>query len=134
MSVIKTLEADLLDTSPREKNISQQDIQFLQLLIGKIQHNKEGHLEMPLPFRECPQLPNNKQLAIVRLKHLKRKIENNPKYKENCLKFMAGVLENGDAEEVDDTPKESKTWYIPHHGVYHPRKPIKIRVVFDCSA
>lgn len=26
------------------------------------------------------------------------------------------------------------TWYIPHHGVYHPRKPGKLRVVFDCSA
>ena len=25
-------------------------------------------------------------------------------------------------------------WYIPHQGVYHPRKPEKIRVVFDCSA
>ena len=27
-----------------------------------------------------------------------------------------------------------KTWFIPHHGVYHPHKPGKIRVVFDCSA
>ena len=26
------------------------------------------------------------------------------------------------------------TWYIPHHGVYHPSNPDKIRVVFDCSA
>ena len=25
-------------------------------------------------------------------------------------------------------------WYITHHGVYHPKKPNKIRVVFDCSA
>lgn len=25
-------------------------------------------------------------------------------------------------------------WYIPHHGVYHPKKPGNIRVVFDCSA
>ena len=25
-------------------------------------------------------------------------------------------------------------WYIPHHGVYHPLKPDKLRVVFDCSA
>ena len=24
--------------------------------------------------------------------------------------------------------------YIPHHGVYHPSKPEKIRVVFDCGA
>ena len=24
--------------------------------------------------------------------------------------------------------------YVPHTGVYHPKKPDKIRVVFDCSA
>jgi hypothetical protein len=24
-------------------------------------------------------------------------------------------------------------WFIPHHAVYHPKKPDKIRVVFDCS-
>ena len=24
--------------------------------------------------------------------------------------------------------------YVPHTGVYHPRKPDQIRVVFDCSA
>ena len=27
-----------------------------------------------------------------------------------------------------------KTWYLPHHGVYYPKKPVKIRVVFDFSA
>ena len=27
-----------------------------------------------------------------------------------------------------------RTLYIPHHGVYHPNKPGKIGVVFDCSA
>ena len=33
-----------------------------------------------------------------------------------------------------DPPTEGKVWYVPHHGVYHPKKPEKIRVVFDCSA
>ncbi|XP_035986916.1 uncharacterized protein LOC118560197 [Fundulus heteroclitus] len=32
------------------------------------------------------------------------------------------------------TSKGMVTWYIPHHSVYHPKKPEKIRVVFDCSA
>ena len=32
------------------------------------------------------------------------------------------------------SPEEGDAWYIPHHGVYHPHKPGKIRVVFDCSA
>ena len=27
-----------------------------------------------------------------------------------------------------------KIWYLPHHDVYHPNKPGKIRVVFDLSA
>ena len=27
-----------------------------------------------------------------------------------------------------------RMWYIPHNGVYHPSKPRKIRVVFDCGA
>jgi len=28
---------------------------------------------------------------------------------------------------------DAKVWYIPHHGVYHPNKPEKSRVVYDCS-
>ncbi len=28
---------------------------------------------------------------------------------------------------------EGKVWYIPHHGVYHPKKGT-LRVVFDCGA
>ena len=28
---------------------------------------------------------------------------------------------------------DGRTWYLPHHGVYHPHKPRKLRVVFDCS-
>ena len=28
----------------------------------------------------------------------------------------------------------SRTWYLPHHAVFHPAKPGKVRAVFDCSA
>ena len=35
-------------------------------------------------------------------------------------------------EEHSGTP--GQVWYLPHFGTYHPRKPDKIRVVFDCSA
>lgn len=90
--------------------------------------------EMPLPFKTRPQLPENKQLALVRLKHLKGKFERDPKFKDDYVKFMEGIFKDGDAERAEHQPKEGNVWYIPHQGVYHPRKPEKIRVVFDCSA
>ena len=42
-----------------------------------------------------------------------------------------GYTEKVPAEEV--SLKNNYVWYIPHHGVYHPKKPEKIRAVFDCS-
>lgn len=29
---------------------------------------------------------------------------------------------------------EGKINYVPHNGIYHPKKPSQMRVVFDCSA
>ena len=133
-SVIRALESDFADTNPGEKSISQEDIQFLQILKGRIQQNERNHLEMPLPFKTRPCLPDNKRLALVRLRHLERKFERNPKFKNDYVNFMEGVFKDGDAEEADSNPVPGNVWYIPHQGVYHPRKPDKIRVVFDCSA
>lgn len=50
------------------------------------------------------------------------------------MDFMAEVIERGDAEEVKDDGIEGERWCIPHHSVFHPWKPEKLRVVFDCSA
>ncbi|KAK0142370.1 hypothetical protein N1851_019891 [Merluccius polli] len=133
-TVIRALEADFKDTNVGEKSISQDDIQFMHLLNERILQNADGHLEMPLPFKTRPHLPENKRLALVRLRQLKGKFEKNPKFKADYVKFMAGVFKDGDAERAENQPKEGNVWYIPHQGVYHPRKPEKIRVVFDCSA
>ena len=47
---------------------------------------------------------------------------------------MNEIIEKGYAKVSGRTPADDKLWYLPHHGVYHPAKPNKIRVVFDCSA
>ena len=50
---------------------------------------------------------------------------------------MEDILSKGYAHKVSPDQKSlanGTAWYIPHHGVYQPRKPEKIRVVFDCSA
>ncbi|XP_056597979.1 uncharacterized protein LOC130433119 [Triplophysa dalaica] len=133
-TIIRALESDFKDTNPGERSMSQDDIQFMQLLNEKTNYNADGHLEMPLPFRTRPHLPENKRLALARLKRLKGKLEKNPKFKEDYVKFMGGVFKDGDAERAEQQSETGNVWYIPHQGVYHPKKPNKIRVVFDCSA
>ncbi len=50
------------------------------------------------------------------------------------MKYMSDIIKRGDAEETDDNGPPGETWYIPHHGIYHPKKPERLRVVYDCSA
>ncbi|KAK7884095.1 hypothetical protein WMY93_027218 [Mugilogobius chulae] len=112
-TIIKVLESDFADTKPTDSGISQEDIQFLQILNNQIRQNEQGHLEMPLPFKARPQLPNNKSLALVRLKQLKKKLDRDPKFKADYVKFMEGVLRDGDAEKAVSQPEQGS---VP--GIY----------------
>ena len=47
---------------------------------------------------------------------------------------MDDLVANGFSRKATSPSTDDSTWYLPHHGVYHPCKPGKIRVVFDCSA
>ncbi|XP_032425349.1 uncharacterized protein LOC116724101 isoform X1 [Xiphophorus hellerii] len=134
--VIKALESDFTERAVEETSISQEDVCFIRKLQEGIKQKQDGHYEMPLPFKnDRPNLPNNMSSAMQRLNSLKRRFIRDPKYYSDYAKFMEDIIARGDAEKV--TEKElcnSPAWYIPHHGVYHPQKPGKIRVVFDCSA
>ena len=49
-------------------------------------------------------------------------------------KTMDTMISSGYAEEVSHAePPIDRSWYLPHHHVYSPAKPAKVRVVFDCS-
>lgn len=96
----------------------------------------DGHYSIGLPLRkEDAEFPNNRCVAEQRALSLKRKLNKSPQFREDYVKFMADILEKGYAIKAEkDTQNSSKrTWYIPHHGVYHPKKH-KLRVVFDCGA
>ena len=135
--VIKVMSMDFNDQKGYEIPFSRKDKLFLEILKENIER-VEGHYQMPLPFSDRQiTLPNNYALAYSRLKHLKCRFKRDKVYHTQYCSFMQDMIIKGHAERVpssDLKTNNGRTWYIPHHGVFHHRKPEKLRVVFDCSA
>ena len=82
-------------------------------------------------------LPDNKAMAINRLHSLEKSLLRQPQKAEMYRRVLEGYVERGFARKL--TPEEDEVahprkWYLPHHGVTNPRKPGKLRVVFDAAA
>ena len=64
-------------------------------------------------------------------KRLKRDVSLKQKYTEGVQDYLS----KGYEQRVTNIGREDGcVWYLPHHPVIHPRKPGKVRLVFDCSA
>lgn len=133
-AVNKMFELDFSERTEAVKGqyYSQEDRAFLKIVTEGIQHAEENHYEIPLPFRSHDvRFPSNKEQVFQRARWLKRKFTRNISFYEDYAKFMSDIIAKGFAEKVplDRLPVNTgKVWYIPHHGVYHPNKPSKIRV------
>ncbi|XP_043230080.1 uncharacterized protein LOC122385695 [Amphibalanus amphitrite] len=119
------------------KPMSQEDIIFVQTMDSGMHQLSNGHYEAPLPLKpDGGLLPNNRDLAKSRLRWLKGKLVKNKELRDDYEAFMKELLDKGYAERVPEaelTIQDGQVNYVPHHGVYHPKKR-KLRVVFDCSA
>ena len=115
--------------------MSIEDRQFHDLMEREC--SKEGnHYKLPLPLRNSDAVfPNNRRMAELRLKNLKKRFIKDKQYHKDYTSFMEDMIKKGYAEKSDPKAnQQGKTWFILYHGVYHPSKPGKICVVFDCSA
>ena len=133
--IVAFFQMDFSESTVLDSSLSIEDNRFIDFLSNGV-HLENSHYSMPLPFRnERPSLPNNRQMALGRLWNLRKRLNSDRTLRSNYQAFMDNLLKNGHAERVPDAVQDnSNCWYIPHHGVYHPKKPGKLRVVFDCSA
>ncbi|VDI37805.1 Hypothetical predicted protein [Mytilus galloprovincialis] len=79
-------------------------------------------------------LPNNFPMALRRAKTLDRSLQSNKEKREHFLEFMHNLIQNNHAEIAPKLDEGAESWYLPVFGIYHPKKPGKIRCVFDSSA
>ena len=94
-----------------------------------------NHYKTPLLLKNPDvKLPNNRKVAERRPLYLKKWLMIDDRFQQQYTEFMQEILEKGYAKESKATPQDGRVWYLLHHGVYHPWKPDKIRIVFDCSS
>lgn len=123
----------LVDDTPQRSKEDQQFIDMLSVSTTFV----DGHYQVGLPLKSNDVVfPNNRPLAEQRAAHLRRRFMKDEVFKEEYKDVMSKMISKGYAEEVPSESKDrndGKVWYIPHHGVHHPRKG-KLRVVYDCGA
>ncbi|XP_043216786.1 uncharacterized protein LOC122379004 [Amphibalanus amphitrite] len=102
LEVLKVLESDFQETGREDKTaLSIQDQQFVKKMSEGLEHREDGHFQMPLPLKnDKVSMPNNKTVAMQRLKGLKAKLVRNEAYRHDYTGFMAATLEKGYAEKV----------------------------------
>ena len=69
--------------------------------------------------------PDNQHLAERRLHCLKKRFLRNPKFFADYRKFIEVLVVKGYARKSTKEATEGRTWYVPHHRVYHSNKPKK---------
>ena len=120
--------------SDHKTAMSVQDKKALQILEASAEL-VDGHYQVGLPWKHNPPfLPNNRSLALRRLSCLKRRFQKDQELFEKYKTSIHEYIEKGYAARVPQEESDDIISYLPHHPVFHPYKPGKVRVVFDCMA
>ncbi|XP_049341522.1 uncharacterized protein LOC125806060 [Astyanax mexicanus] len=115
--------------------LSIDDRAFLTIMEKEVYQDTDHSWVAPLPFRASRQsLPSNREQAVKRLSSLKKTLEKKQETKRHYAEFVQKMLDNDQAEHAPPLEPGKEHWYLPTFGVYHPKKPDQIRVVFDSSA
>ena len=68
---------------------------------------------------------------------LKKRLTKDSDLFQKYSAFMQDLLRKGYARKIPEEERHRQsntTWYLPHHPVFHPQKPDKVCVTFDCAA
>ncbi|GFT24976.1 uncharacterized protein TNCV_179021 [Trichonephila clavipes] len=97
---------------------------------------KEGKYVVSVPLKKGPScLGNSKDIALKRLGSLWNRLARDENYLNLYREFLRDYERLGHMKEVTNETETEITYYVTHHGIYHPEKSTtKLRVVFNCSS
>ena len=92
---------------------------------------------MPLLWRKRDsKLPSNHSIAISREESFRKRLNKDHTLKKRYSEVMQRYIEKRYAELAprDSGKENSREWFLPHLPVLNPKKPDKLRIVFNCGA
>ncbi|XP_058817679.1 uncharacterized protein LOC131680988 [Topomyia yanbarensis] len=117
---------------------SEEDQRARRLLEETTRRTASGFETGLLWKTDNPHFPNSYPMAVRRLQSLERKLQKDPELKQTVRKLIADYEEKGYAHKASEeellTADSNRVWYLPLSVVTNPRKPGKIRLIWDAAA
>ncbi|XP_065094804.1 uncharacterized protein LOC135715461 [Ochlerotatus camptorhynchus] len=118
---------------------SADDKRAKEILQATTTRTETGRFETGLLWKfDNVEFPNSRSMAEQRLKCLERRLHKSPTLYDNVRQQIADYVSKGYAHKA--TPREldemdpKRTWFLPLGVVVNPKKPDKVRVVWDAAA
>lgn len=128
------------DTNPSSiGSLESSEDQRARQILQSTTIRKGDRFETGLLWRDdVRRFPDSFPMAIRRLKALERKLDSNPELFRNVHQQVRDYVAKGYAhkatEEDLSESNRGKIWYLPLNVVLNPRKPGKVRLVWDAAA
>ncbi|KAI5640192.1 pao retrotransposon peptidase domain-containing protein [Phthorimaea operculella] len=123
-----------LEEIPNMKFLSPEETDCENLYVSSVKRSDDGRYSVALPFCKHPnELGNSRATALRRFLALERKFKQTPDLQENYNKVIDEYIQQGYLSEVAESDVTDDGYYIPHHAVIRPDKPMP-RIVLDASA
>ncbi|XP_038106588.1 uncharacterized protein LOC119766221 [Culex quinquefasciatus] len=99
----------------------------------------DGGFETGLLWKfDNPTFPNSYPLAYRRMLSLEKRLSKDPELKERVVQLIKDYETKGYAHKITqnelETTDPSRVWYLPLGVVRNPKKPEKIRLIWDAAA
>ncbi|KAL0891791.1 hypothetical protein ABMA27_015058 [Loxostege sticticalis] len=123
-----------LEEIPNMQFLSPEETECENLFASSVTRADDGRYSVALPFSKDPSaLGNSRTAAQRRLMALERKFKQSPDLQEIYSNVLNEYIDNGYLSQVAESDITDEGYYIPHHAVTHPDKPMP-RIVLDASA
>lgn len=120
-----------------KEKLSQDDLKALEIMESTLKKIDGGYeIGQLYKYPNMP-MPTNvsKSVAKKRLEHVEKRMDNDHDFANAYIQKIEDYVKKGYARKLEsnEIAESTKTFYLPHFGVYNPNKPGNFRLVMDAK-